>query len=199
MRTNYVLIDYENVQTKNLSLLDRDEFKIKVFVGAAQKSVHRELAIALQRFGPEKAEYIEISGSGKNALDFHIAFYIGLISAGEPDAFFHIISRDTGFDPLITHLKARKVFCQRSAAIEDIPILRTLTAASTPDQADAVIANLLSRGASRPRTPKTLKSTVAALFGKKLSEEEVDALVSELRRRKAVKVEGNKIVYSLPG
>src|SRR5690606_40973713 len=59
--------------------------------------------------------YVRISGSGRNALDFHIAFHIGLIAAAERDVFFHVISKDSGFDPLITHLKGRKVFAARSA------------------------------------------------------------------------------------
>jgi len=49
----------------------------------------------------ERAEYVRISGNGSNALDFHIAFYIGQLAAHEPDAYFHIISKVTGFDPLI--------------------------------------------------------------------------------------------------
>jgi len=146
MRPNYVLIDYENVQPDSLGLLDREEFRIRLFIGANQASLKRNVAIAMQKLGPAKAEYVEISGNGPNALDFHIAYYIGCLSAMDKDAFFHIISKDTGFDPLIAHLKSRKVFCQRSVRIEDIPLLRTLSAASAIEQADAVIDNLRRRG-----------------------------------------------------
>lgn len=198
MRINYVLIDYENVQPKHLSLLDREEFRIKVFLGAHQARLARRLAVDLQRLGPVKAEYIEVSGTGSNALDFHIAYYIGRISAEDKESFFHIISKDRGFDPLITHLKENNIFCQRSASIEDIPLLRTLSAASTPDQADAVVANLVGRGASRPRTLKTLRNTISTLFGKKLDEDEVDLLLNELKRREVLSVDGNKINYRLP-
>ena len=198
MRTNYVLIDYENVQPKNLSLLDREEFRIKVFLGASQVKLSRNLVITLQQLGPQKAEYIEISGSGNDALDFHIAYYIGKISAEEKDAFFHIISKDKGFDPLIAHLMGKHIYCLRSAAIEDIPLLRTLSAASTPDQAEAVIANLIARGTSKPRTLKTLKNTISTLFGKKLEENDVNDLLKELQMRKVLSVDGNKILYQLP-
>ena len=198
MRINYVLIDYENVQPKHLSLLDREEFRIKVFLGTHQTRLARRLAIDLQRLGPVKAEYIEVSGTGSNALDFHIAYYIGRISAEDRDSFFHIISKDRGFDPLITHLRENNIFCQRSASIEDIPLLRTLSAASTPDQADAVVANLVGRGASKPRTLKTLRNTISTLFGKKLDEDEVDLLLNELKKRQVLSVDGNKINYRLP-
>lgn len=198
MKINYVLIDYENVQPDNLHLLDRDEFRIRLFIGANQGSLKRDVAIPLQRLGPERAEYIEISGSGKNALDFHLAYYIGAISAIEKEAFFHIISKDTGFDPLIAYLKKRKVFCQRSARLEDIPLLRTLTACSLGQQCDAVVENMRGRGNSRPRTVKTLTSTVSALFGKKLDESAIERLLAELQRRGMVTVDGTRVSYSLP-
>ena len=56
------------------------------------------MAQTLQNFGAD-AEYIQIDGHGKNALDFHIAFYIGRLAMESLGAFFHIISGDTGFGP----------------------------------------------------------------------------------------------------
>ena len=87
MKTNFVLIDYENVQPDITSLLNGEAFKIKVFVGAAQAKVPLELARTLQAFGPD-AEYIQIEGRGSNALDFHIAYYLGQLAAAFPDAVF---------------------------------------------------------------------------------------------------------------
>jgi hypothetical protein len=78
--TNYILIDFENVQPKDPSVFDAEHLKIIVFVGANQKKVPVELAKALQPFG-SKAEYIQITSSGANVLDFHIAFYIGWLVA----------------------------------------------------------------------------------------------------------------------
>ena len=73
MRTNYVLIDFESVQTKSLELLTHDHFKVIVFVGANQGKLPFELAVSLHQLG-SRAEYIKISGHGLNALDFHIAY-----------------------------------------------------------------------------------------------------------------------------
>ncbi len=198
MRPNYVLIDYENVQPDSLGLLDREEFRIRLFIGANQASLKRNVAIAMQKLGPAKAEYVEISGNGPNALDFHIAYYIGCLSAMDKDAFFHIISKDTGFDPLIAHLKSRKVSCQRSVRIEDIPLLRTLSAASAIEQADAVIDNLRRRGNARPRLVKTLRNTIAAIFANKLDERELDVLLKELQQRGVVAFVDQKVNYSIP-
>ncbi|MCY1388718.1 PIN domain protein [compost metagenome] len=76
--------------------------------------------MAIQRFG-DRADYIQLDTPGQNALDFHVAYYLGRLAVEEPDAFFHIISRDKGFDPLIKHLKGKSIFAARSDTIEGMP------------------------------------------------------------------------------
>ena len=88
-RTNYVLVDYENVQTTDLAMLRDGPCKVKVFLGANQAKIPVALAAALQELGAN-AEYVLLQSSGSNALDFHIAYYIGVLSAQEPSASFHI-------------------------------------------------------------------------------------------------------------
>ena len=197
MRTNYVLIDYESVQPEALSVLDQEYFKVIVFVGASQAKVSFATAEALQRMG-SKAEYVRISGNGPNALDFHIAFYIGQLAAQDPEPYFHIISKDGGFDPLIRHLRTRKICASRSRDVTDIPIVRAAKARSTEDRLPVVVAKLNQLGPSRPRAVKTLGSTVNALFQKKLSEEEIAQLVKELESTGMVSVEGTKVSYPVP-
>lgn len=60
MRTNYVLIDYENVQPVELSLLDHENFYVRLFLGFNQSKIFFETAAALQKMGT-RAEYIKIS------------------------------------------------------------------------------------------------------------------------------------------
>jgi hypothetical protein len=80
MRTNHVLVDYENVQPKSLAALVGDQpFKVLLFVGASQAKVSFEVAGSMQALG-SNASYIKISGNGPNALDFHVAYYIGRIA-----------------------------------------------------------------------------------------------------------------------
>ena len=197
MRTNYVLIDYENVQPSALSVLEKEHFKVIVFVGANQTKVTFDVAAQLQRLGPS-ASYVKISGNGPNALDFHIAYYIGHLAAVEPDAYFHIISKDTGFDPLIAHLKTRKIFACRSRDISDMPIVKAANSKTPSEKLAVVIANLKQRGASKPRTVKTLSSTISSLFQKALAENEVDAILKALEKQGHVTVSGTKVAYSLP-
>src|SRR5215211_2773508 len=87
MKTNYVLIDYENVQPDDIAALQHEHVRVIVFVGPHQTKIAFETAAALQRMGAN-AEYIRLAGSGPNALDFHIAYHLGQLAAKEPTAFF---------------------------------------------------------------------------------------------------------------
>ncbi|ABU56815.1 PIN domain-containing protein [Roseiflexus castenholzii] len=123
MVTDYVLIDYENVQPDLLPLLDHKQMRVIVFVGACKKSVPFEFAAAMQRLG-RRATYVKLSGNGSNALDFHIAFYLGVLAVRDSAAYFHIISKDTGYDPLIQHLRARDIKAHRFEDVRDIPTIK---------------------------------------------------------------------------
>lgn len=197
MRTHYVLIDYENVQPDSLAGLDAEHFRVLVFVGASQNKLAFDTAAAVQKLGT-RAEYVKIAGNGSNALDFHIAFHIGHLSNQDPTAFFHIISKDTGFDPLIQHLKERKVFASRSKDVSDIPLLKAANSKTPAEKIDLVVANIQQRGASKPRTLKTLTSTVNSLFQKQLSDEELVSLVKGLQSKGFITVTDTKVTYALP-
>lgn len=197
MRTNHVLIDYENVQRKNLALLSQEHFRVIVFIGASQTKLPVDLVTAMQMLG-SRAEYVRISGNGPNALDFHIAYYIGRLSGRDPAAYFHVVSKDTGFDPLIAHLKAQGIQAKRSASLDGVPPLRGLTEAKGDDQVDAVIENLRKVPKNRPQKERTLRGTIANWFGDKLDDAALDRIVGELAKRKVVSIEQGKIRYRLP-
>lgn len=197
MKTNYVLIDYENVQPTTLALLDQEHFKVILFVGSNQTKITIDIAAALQRMGT-RAEYIQISGSGINALDFHIAFYIGQLVVQEPNAHFHIISKDAGFDPLIQHLKSKHIQIGRSCAVTDIPIVKTALATSQTEQIAIIIANLQQRGTATPRTLQTLTNTINAIFQKRLSDKEIATLIQALQKQGTLTIQDTKVTYSLP-
>ena len=197
MATNYVLIDFENVQPKNLELLTTHPFKVFVFVGASQTKVSFDLADSMQLLG-NNAKYIKIAGNGQNALDFHVAYYVGELAANEPDAHFHIISKDKGFDPLIKHLRSRKISIQRQKDLAEIPPLRVSVTTSSDEKISAIVKNLGGRGQSRPRKVKTLENTINNLFTKKLEKNELAALITELQKRKLIVVNKGNVSYKLP-
>ena len=197
MPANYVLIDFENVQPKNLNILAAHPFKVFVFIGASQTKVPRHVAVAMQALG-DRAQYVEIDGNGPNALDFHIAYYIGELAAADPSGHFHIISKDRGFDPLIRHLKGKKIEVRRESDLAEIPNLRIPKKAKKDDKIDAIVKNLVNRGQSRPRKIKTLQNVIKNLVAENLDEAGLAALVDELQKRKLIAVNKGNIKYTLP-
>jgi len=197
MRTNIILVDFENVQPRDIGLLKGGTFKVKVFLGPNQSKVPVSLAAALQTLG-SNAEYVSLETAGNNAVDFHIAYYIGVLSSEDPTACFHIISKDNGYDPLIKHLRGRKISVQRSICIADIPYFKPVLSARPEAQVKVVVANLIRRKAATPRTKKSLISTLHALFKKELSEQQLSELFAALCARGVVKVDGTKVSYDLP-
>lgn len=197
MRTNYVLIDFESVQPASLSALEHDLYRVIVFVGATQARLPFEVVSATQRMG-ERAQYVKMSGSGPNALDFHIAFYIGELAAQDPTAFFHIISKDTGFDPLVRHLKGRHIFAARSASIEEMPQVRVSPKKTAQERARAFAESLRQPKSTKPRTDKTLARHIATYFQKQQpSDEEVAAVVAAMQKAGYLAINAGKVTYTL--
>lgn len=206
MRTNIVMIDFESVQPESLSSLAPEHFRIFVFVGASQAKLPFDVAASLQRFG-SRAEYIKISGNGPNALDFHIAYYIGQLSATDPTAYFHIVSRDTGFTPLVQHLKSKGVFAGRVNSVADIPmikaatakspIVKAATAKSPTERLHVAVTFLKEPKTPKPRTVNTLRNSLDALFRKQLSPEETTAIIDALAEHRHISVVGTKVIYAV--
>jgi hypothetical protein len=198
MRNNIVLIDFENVQPQSLDLLAQEHFRVLVFVGASQTKLPFETAAALQKLG-SRAEYVKISGNGSNALDFHIAYYIGAISATDPTAYFHIVSKDSGFDPLIQHLKTRKVFAGRVKDVGEIPLVKVSVTKTPEERVQIVLDKLAQPKITKPRTVKTLSSSIASFFQKQITDEEVSVVVEAMVAQGAITITGTKVAYATPG
>lgn len=99
-----------------------------VFMGAQQK-VGSSLIEAVQALG-ERGRFIRIAGNGPNALDFHIAYYLGQWTMRDPQANFLIVSKDTGFDPLITHLSGNGIQVKRLCV--ELPAKKATKKATPP-------------------------------------------------------------------
>ena len=82
MNKKLILVDYENIQKIDLSILD-DSYSAIVFVGAKQNppKASKQKATA-HRFS--RVDFHKIDGTGKNALDFHIAFQLGRTIETDP-------------------------------------------------------------------------------------------------------------------
>ena len=194
MRTNFVLIDAENVKPQFIEKLKHEHFRVVGFVGANIKRLDLEIVTAIQSLG-SNGSYVQISSHGPSALDFHIAYYIGNLSAAHPGAYFHIISKDKGFDPLIKHLKDQKISCSRWASVLEIPFVRSTDMLSPKQRAEDFYEKRIASNKARPATVLSLQSTILSHFQKTLSVEEVANVLKALTAAGHVVVNGKKVGY----
>ncbi len=113
-----LLVDYENKQKIDLSPLD-ESYRAIIFVGANQNPPKAsKKPTTAHRFS--RVDFFKISGDGKNALDFHIAFLLGRTFETAPDTECFVLSGDRGFDPLLNHLSSNGMSCRRVESIFEL-------------------------------------------------------------------------------
>lgn len=145
---------------------------------------------------------IDIEGQGKNALDFHIAFYLGELLKAAPRAECVILSRDKGFDPLVRHLVGRGFAVRRVGTVAEAfaaergpraeraaPRAPRTPAPERQRRARAVDADVLQRvkhwlarlpARNRPRKRKGLVASLKSHLAGKLETPALEALVDAL-------------------
>ena len=98
------------------------------------------------------------------------------------------------------HFKCPNKAGARKTAVADAVVRTSHPQASKPlpEKVALIIADLRKRGSARPRTVKTLSSTISALFHKQISEQEVCSLIDRLRTDGVIEVAGAKVSYDLP-
>ncbi len=188
-----LLVDFENVQALSLAKLPED-LDVAIFVGSSQKSIPIELVRDAQKLG-KRIEWIKVDGNGSNALDFHIAYYMGRWLVHSPKLECIVLSRDRGFDPLLAHLTGNGHQCRR---IESLAELKAAPAAA-PDPNYLRVMELLTKLAThaRPRTRATLIAHLSAMFHKKLPEAEITRMVDRLFAEGKVAEGAERLSYSL--
>lgn len=90
-----------------------------LLVGSKQTKLDTDLVVKLMEHA-SSVNLVKLTSSGKNALDFTLAYYLGRVAVTDPTAYFHIIAKDTGYDPLIKHLRERHINVQRHASCSDL-------------------------------------------------------------------------------
>jgi PIN domain len=190
MAGRVLFIDFENVQKIDLTEVPAD-VRVRVFYGVTQKRIPEELVVQAQPLGT-RLEWIKIAGQGPNALDFHIAFYLGQELTQNPASDCAILSRDTGFDPLIRHLLASGHACRRASSLEDA------FAVVEPAAVDhfARLLTLLRKEKARPTKPKGLAGKVKSWFPK-LTDAQRQALFDRLFKESKVRLADKVLAYDM--
>jgi hypothetical protein len=201
---NHVFVDFENVHKVDLGVIGSEAVSFTLLVGARQTKLDVALVEKLFEHAVS-VQLVRLTSSGNNALDFTIAFYVGRAVAADPKGHFHIVSRDTGYDPLIAHLRSRHISAYRHSSFESLPFVspaKPATPVVTPAVARkakpqaqpksvAVDLNVLeaqvlehfrSHPAARPATEKSFVRFLLARFRNKITEPKALTVVESLSR-----------------
>jgi hypothetical protein len=100
MKEQHLLVDFENVQPgmEDLLKIAPQLTDVWLFHGPNQTKRAEQLKAV-----HERVTLVPHSGKGKNALDFHLTFYLGYVAAKHPDATLLVVANDKGYDSMLGH------------------------------------------------------------------------------------------------
>ncbi|MGB3120336.1 MAG: PIN domain-containing protein, partial [Verrucomicrobiales bacterium] len=154
-------MDFENVHQVDLTLIGAKGVSFTLMVGVKQTKLDTDLVEKLMEHSAS-VRLVKLKSSGRNALDFALAYYLGRAVLVDPTAYFHLISKDGGFDPLIEHLRERHIHVRRHVSCAEL----TFTwPGKTPPVGDSVakpVARKVAKKAAAKKVAKKVATKKAA-------------------------------------
>lgn len=194
---NHVLVDFENVCTIDLEIFRGHPIALTLLLGARQTKLDAALVEQLLAHA-SAVEMVRLTSNGKNALDFALAHHLGRAVAASPQAHYHIVSKDTGFDPLVEFLTSRKVKVRRHSDFEALKQILNPPTHPVGSAAfiDEVLAHLRKSAKSRPKKRTTLESNLKARFPSTASH--ISRLIDQLVAKGSIQIDSkNSIEYRI--
>jgi hypothetical protein len=197
-------VDFENVPDIDLGPIGSHSLKVTLLIGKNQTRLDLALVRQIHRLA-DRVELIEVGASGHNALDLTLAYHLGQAACQSPKAKFHIVSKDTDFDPLIAHLKAADIDVTRHRSFDALPFLTPTKkpAASSPRSTDSRRGKVLARlknpaSRNRPTSKSALIAHIETALGKESSSERVKDILNELVDRGTLTIDAatDKVSYT---
>lgn len=211
---NHVLVDFENVHHLDPAIIGAKAVSLVILVGAKQKKLDAEMVVKLFEHAAS-VELIRLTGSDRNAVDFALAYYLGRAVLADPGAYFHIVSKDSGYDPLIAHLQSRHVRVRRhhdfstltfTSPVKVGTAAKPLTPTAPPaasatgmtEAMTAVLERLRKSANNRPKREQTLLSHLKNELTAGATDEDAAHLLNKLVRAGFVSIDDKaRVAYHL--
>ncbi|MBN6065944.1 hypothetical protein HYE66_05650 [Aggregatibacter actinomycetemcomitans] len=205
----YAFIDYENIHSLNNLNLNCYE-KIFLFFGANLQSIQLS-----EKFNDElNITLITVQSSGKNNLDFHIAYYLGKMDMQvDKNIEFFVISKDNGYSGICDFIRnqrnARKcVLLKPQPQVEDSQEIKLIEDKSI--KADVNIEQYVkefqdyvskAKVEHLPRKKDKLCNSIRSQTGIKslneaLRQNAVNQTIKELLKEKLININGEQVIYT---
>ncbi len=117
------LIDFENVSNSGFDGVETLTANDKLIIFYSEKNSTINMAVHKRlENSPVKKEYLCIKAGGKNALDMQLSTYLGYLVSKHPNEEYAIVSKDKGFDFILSFWESQsnKVQIQRFVALSGI-------------------------------------------------------------------------------
>ena len=191
-----LFVDYENVQNIDLDFIKKEKLETIVFVGKSQKKIPIEIVQKAQQLG-KLIRWHQIEGQGSNALDFHIAFLLGHLTAndtGKADEYI-ILSKDKGFDPLLRYIQKERYNCRRINSLLELQKV-TIDNSTNKDLDKALEILGKIEKPKRPRNRNTLFKYIQNILGDKAKKEEVTTIIDKFFIDGKLSEHNNRLKYN---
>lgn len=196
-----MFVDLENVKRVDPLVFEKKNMTFHLILGPDHKKLDVELVEKLVEHAGA-VRLVRSPQKGANAADFVLAYQLGQAVLAEPKGYFHIVSKDKGFDSLVMLLKSRQVKVRRhdswvtldlSAAVKAAPVVPAADAIpkvpakaasagerALSEEARKVLESLRKAVKNRPKKRVTLVRHVQNGGGKDRDEKKAEQLVKEL-------------------
>lgn len=191
MMKKNIYIDFENVP--HIEIKEMEESTIYLFIGENQKRLSTNTVKTIQPLG-KRVQWVQISGTGKNALDFHIAYYLALHKE-DNETEHYIVSKDAGFDPLLKHINSLGQKVKRVVSFDDIFHKAGLNRELEDKYSKVVEILKKQQKTKRPKSRKTLTSFIETVFQKNITTDEIDSIIENLFREGIMEEKNKRISY----
>lgn len=195
MSGTHVLLDYENVQPTEAELraLVPEASQVWVFHGPHQRQVEARFA----SFGADVTA-VPISKTGKNALDFHLSFYMGYIASRNQASAMVVVANDKGYEPMLEHARSMGFAARQVGHGEVKPAAPVKTAPPAPPSAKKAAAKKTAAKKVPAKKPAAKQPAVKVAPAKKAAAKKAVAAVPAAKKAPAKKVTPAKKVAAKP-
>jgi hypothetical protein len=203
METNIIFIDFENLQYIDNNLL-KPNTEIIVMVGLNQN----DLSIKFVKQNIDNVssiKLIKVKAQGKNALDFFIAYYLGIYIKKDRNINYIIISNDGGYDALIKHLSENEISIKRmeykkiDTAIDKKANGNINDNNETKDlienKCKITLDQIKKEKGPKPSTLKGLKKRIKKIFTNNITDDNVLKIINLMKNNKNIEINKEKIIY----
>lgn len=210
--SSVLLIDLENCPHQIGGLLDQLDRYTRVVICYAQSGAKIPLdwlPALSQMLTAGRLQIQRMPSTGKNAADFGISFFAGVLTQQIPDASFTIVSNDTDLDHVVQLLHSLKREAKRSGShaavsmveLQPAPSSKAPPAAAAPASQAATTRTLgtfctqmLQHSGNRPGKAESLLNALKAHFQQ--SESVAHHVFKQLEQLGIVRLDGTKVTFN---